>query len=99
MVKMKINITFQIPDDEFDKYCRENKIGKSTAKIGIRNLLEEKIWRYIRNLDSLVDDYHRRLQIEESGWATGNPKPISERDLKVKQYKLFEKHTKKGVKK
>tara|TARA_X000001382_G_scaffold127258_1_gene114865 strand:+ start:360 stop:647 length:288 start_codon:yes stop_codon:yes gene_type:complete len=90
MVKMRLS-TFEISDNEFDKYCRENRVGRNTARIAIRKMLEDRAYGYCRNLNKLSDDINREMHNNESAWALRNsPRKVStEKEIKETQYKMF----------
>ena len=92
MVKLRITETFEIPQDEFDKYCKEHRVGIKTAKVGIRNMLEERVWGYVRNLEGLSYAINKQMHAEESAWAMRDEqRKLTEAEIRETQYKLFKK--------
>ena len=91
MVKLRVNKTFEIPQKDFDKYCKKHRVGIKTAKIGIRNMLEERVWAYVRNLEGLSDVINKQMHLEESAWAMRNApaRKLTESETREVQYKLF----------
>ena len=91
MIKLRIDKTFEISDKEFDKYCKQNRVGRGTAKVSIRKMLETRIWEYVRDLDRLVLQDNLQTHMEESVWKVGKAPKGAEKKLREIQYKLFRK--------
>ncbi len=97
MKNIKIEVVLQINDKDFDKYCHDNRLGISTAKTGIKNMLIDKMWTYVRDyegLERLVREDLVNTHLIESSFAlrgkTKLHKEFDEKERKLQYERLQE---------
>lgn len=89
---MKIRLdSFEIPADEFDNFCLKNRLGRKTARAIIKDMMEQRVLSYSRNIEMLSSDVDKQIHLNESAWALRHSprKGMTEKEIKETQYKMF----------